>query len=282
MLICGWLLLAGSLYLLYFAWLLKQKGFDPSLITYANPLLIKGYWAARAALVAGAALAWAWRPLGQSALAIIGSLFALQIVSLYSFGRSRTQPVVYYGAYVAAATVLVWRSGRTEFISVTAMYGAAEFYLKHWQASQSKKYNNWVAGVALKIFKQYRHLAKDMTQLELRWTLHIATTEAIARPKIVRLAENLYFRLKKPAVISTGIMQVAADAPLDDQQSILQGARIIKQALSQMPPGLENYHEQITWMSRRYNGSSTYRAYLGATSKGLELAWARILKTQDF
>lgn len=252
-------------------WLFKRKGFDPSLVTYADPLASFSHWGYRLVMILILATSW----LNGSELKLVQllglgmALSALAHVGLLvMFNRAPTQPSGYYLVISLAGLLLAgWPTARPAAIVI---WLASEIWLIYWQRTSQRRYDQWVAKLAARIDKRYRKLAQSMPASDWRWVLHIAVTESIARPKLVRAAERLYFRLKKPAYISTGIMQIRDVRPLSDTESLHRGAAIIRQLLPNMPRSLSE-SQQIVWLARHYNGSGGYAQYLQAVKSGLDL-----------
>lgn len=256
--------------------LIKKRGLDPALITYASPLSMKNFLVGRLILCAAVLLLLANDWSGRLAFSFILIAALAQLILLFSFGRQHTQPYLYYLVLVLLS-MLALIIGRSPLVwgSLIILVIILELYLRSWRKGSEWSYNHWVASQTMKIYATYKNLFTEMEKDCRRWTLHVAVTEHIARPAIVRLAERIYFLIKQPAVISTGIMQVASSKPLSDRQSLELGASIIKKALASMPKALDE-QGKLLWMSRHYNGSLAYSTYLIATNSGFTLAWDEI------
>jgi hypothetical protein len=257
--------------------LLKNKGFDPSLATYADPLRLNNFLGYRFFLAAGIVTCAFGYVICQILAAVLIFASLLQLVLLFAFERQKTQPTLYY-LLALLVGVLVLTASFYGALAGLVLVGVQERHRAAWQRRQKQIYDSWVADCAKKIDRRYKRLANKMKPGDWFWVLHIATTESIARPNIVRQAEKIYYLVKKPSVISTGIMQVAAAAPLTDKQSMQEGARAVVKALGIMPANIKNRNEQMAWMSSAYNGSTKYRVYLEATYPGLRQAWEDIMR----
>lgn len=254
---------------------IKKRGLDPSLITYLTPLNIKNYWAARI-LIIFTLMANLIYPAMSLAPMILVLLAGAHIALLLLFRRGATQPVVYYGGIAVIGLLTLFEI--KVLPAVLIVFIVQEIYLFWWQKSQQARYQKWVAREAIKIHRQHQSLASTMSKREWFHVLHFATTENIARPPIVRLMERLFFYWKRPAYISTGIMQVRSDRILSDNESMAQGSRIIADALRKLPARLTKPSEQLKWLAKTYNGSTTYGKYLLHTYPGVNDAWKSISK----
>lgn len=270
-----WLLIS---YTLRFRLLAKGKGFDPSLITFANPLLSLSYRRQSGLLVLGAlGSEFAITTIaGGFLLAFVIAAAASHIFSLAMFNRAATQPVIYYLCSLMVGVIFVSNvNGHIELLGVI-IFCLQQLYLRWWLRTQDRRYNIWVEHLALKINQRCREVLSSQPKEAQFWILLIATTESIARPAVMRLAERIYFALKHPPVISTGIMQVAAAKPLSNMQSMRVGARQVSEIRARMPAKLASIHEQLKWMAKHYNGSSTYSVHLEAVYPGVQKAWGKI------
>jgi len=257
--------------------LIRRRGFDPTLITFANPLAMKGIAGQRIFLLAGLVfgILSPLRLAGQFVLVIVVFAYLVQMLVLYLFERGPTQPIGYYFLLILIAMLVLWRRNIDSYLVAVLLIAIQEAYLSMWHKTKQRRYNSWVVASALQINNSYKKLARNSSHEEWFWILLIATTENIARPPLVRTAERLYFKIKKPAVISTGIMQIAGPKPISDRRSMELGADLIKKVLSQMPKQLSK-PQQLKWLATNYNGSSSYAIYLESTYPGVVLAWQQI------
>jgi hypothetical protein len=210
--------------------------------------------------------------------------FALtHLLLLAAFNRTATQPAAYYaliavGAAVAMTDVPVY----ARLLMMAAVFVLQEIVLRRWLRNQAGHYSRWVAKKAKQIDRRYRHVASGIPPRDWFYVLHFAVTESIARPRLSRLLERLYFYVARPAAISTGIMQVKAATPLSDGESMRRGSKLIQQALEQMPRELTDPQDQLKWLANSYIGGAgstvytKYTGYLLATYPGLLLAWEDI------
>lgn len=258
-----------------FLYMTRKRGLDPSIVTYISPLSFKYFWVGRVLLTGAIVLSFFASPLSHflSLLIIVFSLFHIILLAL--FERVATQPVMYYFGYVVSA-IAAWFG--LPVVSIL-LFTAQELLLRRWKQTRTQRYNHWVTHQSLRIHDQYKDLSKTMTPREWFFVLHFAVTENIARPKLARIAEHVYFYIKRPAVISTGIMQVAAPRPMTDRESMYLGTEIVRKAVQTMPKNITRPSEQAKWLAREYNGSTTYSAYLFATYPGVRTAWERIEPT---
>lgn len=268
-------LVAIASQLIIFNLKIRRGGLDPSLLTYASPLAAKDFWNARGLIFLAVVLSVLNLTVANAVWALVLSAAVLQILILLIFNRQYTQPAGYYLSLGLAAFTSLVNSRSYSLILTLALVLAGELYLRSWQDQRQRKYDDWVKKCALKINKQFRQLADELEPAHWAWVLHVAVTEHIARPAIVRLAERLYFLAKRPAVISTGIMQIAAERPLSDTESITAGSKRISEILAQMPAGLGR-GEQLRWLAKHYNGSYSYAAYLSMTDRGVSQALQEI------
>jgi hypothetical protein len=262
-------------YIVRFYMVFKKRGLDPTLATYLSPLSLKDMLGARlcyaAALLSGLLLPHTLNI--PAALLLTSALMHVIILSVY--GRLGTQP---YGYYILLAVVagLLLPQTLAALLAASIVTIAAEFHLRRWRATQKQRYNAWVAANGRRIARQHRDVRGTMTDTEWFHVLHFATTEHIARPRLVRIAEYVYFYAKRPAMMSTGIMQVMAPHPLSDKQSMAAGAKIVQEGLRSMPAAMTEPSEQLTWLARHYNGSTSYSKYLKLTYPGMVQAWESI------
>ncbi len=261
--------------------LIRKKGLDPSLLTYLTPLSLYKFWLARLLMLATLVTELYNHPLALLYAAFIFGFALTHIVLLIAFNRTASQPTAYYLVLMISVSVLVFNlSMQTLVIFLAVAMVVQEVQLQRWQKARLHYYNHWVAGEVKRIHQTYRHVAADISDREWFYVLHFAVTESIARPKLSRWLEYLYFYIRRPARISTGIMQVQADRPLSDLESIRRGLEIICNALRDMPPHLIEQIDQLKWLADTYNGASgintAYTTYLLATYPGLLLAWQDI------
>lgn len=261
--------------LLIFKVLIRHGGLDPSFLTYASPLASRNFWAARAFIAVAVVLSISQPSIATAAWIFIMTAAAFQYLSLMIFNRQHTQPATYYIILVVTAVIGLISHRSASLILPLALAGIAEVYLHNWQQHRQQRYDNWVKACALQINRQFRHLAEELEPTHWRWVLHVAVTENIARPAIVRLAERLYYMIKRPGVISTGIMQISAERPLSDTESILAGSKRIAEILQYMPAGLSR-SDELRWLAKHYNGSYGYAKYLHLTDAGVNQAFQEI------
>lgn len=252
---------------------ISKQGLDPSLVTYLSPLNTRNYWTGRictAAVLIISVAAPAFNLLAVSLLMFAG----LQVALLLIFRRGATQPLVYYMSM--AIIGLIALVSASLLILAASLFVAQEIYLAHWQKGRKHRYRKWVARETIKIHHRHQPLAATMTKKEWFHVLHFATTESIARPVVVRWLERLFFYWKRPAYISSGIMQVRSDRLLTDAESMREGSLLITEALRRLPDGLTDPGEQLKWLAKTYNGSTTYSRYLLYTYPGVSEAWQTI------
>lgn len=275
-----WLPLSLSIVVLWYCvgllHAVQKHGLDPSLLTHITPLSLYRLWTGRLLLLA--TFLWCLTsPYGVLAASILALFALVHTILLVVFGRGATQPLLYYVSIVFVSILL--GTGLTWFvIAACILVVAQEIYLHRWRATYVSRYNAWVAKEARQLHASYHILARTMSKREWFYVLHFAVTESIARPRFSRWLERLYFYLRRPAVISTGIMQVGAPRPLTDAESMQQGSQIVTDALAHMPLDLTDPYDQLRWLARTYNGSTTYSTYLQATYTGVVLAWQDIEK----
>lgn len=253
---------------------LKHKGLDPTLLTYLTPLAYKNFWLSRMFLAIAVALSF----ISPGFTIVSGGILALSITHillLLAFNRTATQPLIYYFMLVVICGVLLLGI-RLGLIYVVALFITQELLYKNWRNSKNIRYNRWVAGNARRIHYAYHSLAKTMPAKDWFHVLHIAVTEDIARPRAVRIAERVYYIIKRPANISTGIMQVQSTIPQSDLESMDAGAKLVRNILRKMPAKITDPKGQLTWIGTQYNGSSTYGKYLMQTYAGVGQAWEKI------
>lgn len=260
-------LLSLACYLTIFLRKIKNEGLDPSLITYSSPLLLKGYAGQRVFLFLAVFLRLIIPDLGIFILSFVFFCSLFLCLVLILFGRQQTQPLYSYILIALVCLVLLINHGALSYLVAGSLLIAQELSLYLWQKSQARRYNDWVFYKALKLNNKYLQTLK-LDPNERLWVLHIATTEDIARPAIVRLAERFYFKLCKPNQISTGIMQVKSNRPVSDKESFEIGREIISNLLAKMPPSL-TAQQQMLWISRAYNDSDSYASLLAATRPGV-------------
>jgi hypothetical protein len=262
--------------LLMFIHLVRTKGLDPSLINYSNPLISRGFWPLRVVLAGGFISVLAYRAAAGFLLGATLSTCLIQLAILIIFTRLPTQPALYFAGNAATAAALLMLPEPASLLAAAVLIAAQEIYLASWQRRSLEIYNKWICSRAINLNHKFQEFfIKLPTGLRFA-VLHIAVTEDIARPAVVRLAERAYFYLRRPLVISTGIMQVAANRPMSDLESLDHGARLIKDALDRMPSNNRHAHDQILRLAESYNGSTTYRIYLEATYPGVLAAWDKI------
>lgn len=255
-----------------FIYMTRKKGLDPSLVTYVCPLCFKHFWVGRFALASTGVLAIAGSPMAEPFALIIAAFALAHVVLLGIFGRMATQPTPYFVA-LSISVVPVFLGLPALMLPLIA---TQEIILVRWRKTQAERYRNWVTRQTHSIHQKYYAHNTTLSAKEWFFVLHFAVTENIARPKIVRVAEHAYFYLIRPATISTGIMQIAAPRPMTDKESMQRGGDMIKKALQTLPGNITEPKEQIKWLARVYNGSTTYSKYLYATYPGVRKAWKEI------
>lgn len=255
-----------------FIYMTRKKGLDPSLVTYICPLQFKQFWIGRFALASTFILAVMGSSLAEP-FALMIAAFALTHVALLAvFERTATQPAPYFIAFALSVIPVFLGLPILMLLAVIAQ----EIILAWWNRTQTKRYRNWVAQQTHAIHQKYYAHTSTLSAREWFFVLHFAVTENIARPKVVRVAEHAYFYLKKPAAISTGIMQIAAPRPMTDKESMQRGSELIQNALRALPKNITEPNEQLKWLAQAYNGSTTYSKYLYATYPGVREAWKKI------
>lgn len=256
---------------------IKDKGLDPSLINYSNPLIHKKLWPLRWFLLVGFIFIYLVPLISYLLLGLVFFTGVIQLIILYLFGRLPTQPAVYYAGVAISSLGLSFSHQPHILVLVAGIVIFEELYLKYyWARNRQVIYNKWARQRTLRLYERFNGILTVMPAKQRFAVLHVATTEDIARPTIVRLAETIYFRLKHPPIISSGIMQVADSSLLSDEESIRRGAKIIKASLDSMPSESTNLHQHMLWLSQSYNGSQGYATYLEATYPGVLEAWAKI------
>lgn len=281
------LILSATLFLVWYgvatARILRKQGFDPSLITYVTPLRQADYNLSRflnLAAILSAVLAGQFSLAAPLALVIFG-LF--QLLLLIIFSRTGTQPFLYYSLVAVEGSWLCLNVSTNISLPIAiAIFLVQELSLRRWLAKRQTHYNRWVAKKAVNIHNAYKEISAELTAYEWFFVLHFAVTESIARPRVVRHLERVYFKVKSPETISSGIMQVKDNKLLSDKESMSKGSRIVCEALRQMPSHLKEPVAQLKWLARSYNGSinekanDDYTGYLLATYPGLLIAWERL------
>ena len=265
------LMIAIMLSLFVFWRLLKKFGLDPALINYSNLFTRRGFWVARIGLLFSAIAIFAWARGGQLFLAIIAFSFLWLIVVLMLFSRTPTQPTAYYAFTFLSAMLLALNPSPRYLVPSACLYISGELNLVFWRRNQKYIYDKWVAARAKRIAKKYQTSLAHLPGQRYFDVVHVATTEDIARPSIVRLAERMYFYIKRPAFISTGIMQVRDSQPISDQQSMQRGSKMLNELLDKMPPHTSEL-DKMRWISRHYNDSESYADLLAATLPGVKAA----------
>lgn len=106
--------------------------------------------------------------------------------------------------------------------------------------------------INIRIFFIRKHLsalklASIRYKLDYRLILAIAILEDINRPKLRRMMEKMYFRIRGKTM-TFGLMQVSNDSPLSDIESINMAAKMI----SDWGP------MEIYYIGLKYNGSPDY------------------------
>lgn len=266
-------------YIIGSKYIIRKRGLDPTLITYLSPLCWRNYWCGRI-LVITAICATMILPHASVIISEIVLLFALsQILCLSMFERIATQPVVNYVLIVMLCTILITQPAHYVFMVLILILASEYTYFK-WKFSRKERYHNWVSRKAIIIHKKYAYLSATVSPKEWFCILHIATTESIARPKLVRIAERLYYKVKHPTSISTGIMQVQSAIPMSDLESMQVGIKFVTDIISTMPSHLTGLEQQLRWISLKYNGSTKYSRLLLETYPGIKNAWTDIMSVR--
>lgn len=263
-------------YLLRLYFLVKKKGLDPTLITYSNPMLIESYLSYRLVLTAIVLLGILDFGFGKYLIFIAMLWLAAQVILLILFERFGTQPVVYYSITISGLILInVYHSALIYIVSIV-IFLLQETYLVYWERNKQIIYNCWVSNKVIRLNKKYGYIANSYTSEDWFKILHIAVTESIARPKLSRLIERIYWYIKRPEVISTGIMQIQFSKPMSDAKSMEEGSKIVASYTSSMPRSITKPLDQITWLGEKYNGSKRYSNYMLSTYAGVLKAWQEI------
>ena len=274
------IIISTVIYGVRFAQIMVHKGLDPSLATYSNPMFVKHFASYRVCVFIGLSINLLNGTAGKFVLTLILVLLLWQSLLLYLFGRQQTQPILYYLMTVSLITqVIVFPNIFLNYAVALMIIAAQEGYLKNWNMTKQSKYDNWVAKTAIRLNKKYSYILKDIGLDDRFRVLHVATTESIARPRLSRIGERMYWYVKRPSVISTGIMQVQSDKPISDAMSMKQGSTMVIDIMRNIPQNLTKPIEQITWLAEKYNGSRRYSVYLLSTHTGLIKAWDKIKKS---
>jgi hypothetical protein len=263
-----------AIWLAGFRMLLKNKGLDPSLAILADPLSHNNYRGYKVLAMTGILLCLLDRNIAAVASVVLITAAMIQIVLLYTFGRESTQPVIYFMLSFIIGIVLLWPTVNNAALA-SAFFLIQELYLIYWRRHQKRIYNKWVSRRALKFNRRYQDILQSLDPQTRYWVTHIATTEIIARPAIVRTAERLYYKFRRPAYISTGIMQVRHHEPVSDKDSLLMGIDIVKNILKKSL-NRENEIEKLATVAFMYNGSNHYQNYLLSTKEGVRNAWLEL------
>lgn len=258
---------ACLIYLIYFIYLVSKRGLDPTLLTFSDLLSLNGFTGYRVCFAASAIFTFQPNNIGKGILVAVITTGVLHFIFLVLFQRAKTQPVYSYPVFVFAAAFLFHPSYAT-YLLAAVLVCLQGVYLIIWRRTQSERYNSWISQKAIQIDKSYGNLKKTMTPEEWFYVVHISTTESVARPALVRKLERLYWQFKKPAMISTGIMQVRTTSPLNDRQSMQLGTEEVVRILKSMPQNLKT-DDKIKWLARHYNGSESYSRYLFSTYTGV-------------
>ena len=270
------ILISVSTYLLRLYQLVRQKGLDPTLSTFSNPMTIKGYASYRLVLYTAFIVSLISYEVGKFALLLVLFWLLLQTLLLYIFERRDTQPVVYFILTITGIVLFLKFNNIQTHIAFVLLIILQEIYLNKWLKTKQLRYDNWVSQKVIKLNRKYGYIAKDYEPKDWFKILHVAVTESIARPRLSRLAERLYWYIKRPAVISTGIMQIQSNKPISDAESMEVGAKIVASVFKRMPKDILKPIDQITWLAEKYNGSKRYSVYLLSTYAGMIKAWQKI------
>ncbi len=268
-----------GLYGLLFIKKARGVGIDPALLTHINPLGAFHHapliWSYVLVLVFGSVSRLIFS-IGATAMC----LCFVHITLLLSFGRSQTQPFwAYCWAFLGFVFALTENSYSIFFAALCLL--CLLFFFIRWPSRRVDVYNAWVRSKTISIHKKYWLTAvKESSELDWYCTLLIATTESIARPKLSRMIEYAYFFIKKPAVMSSGIMQVASTTYLSDTQSIQKGHKMIHTIMAKMPHTYTKDEDKMAYLAKEYNGSYGYQQYLYAVHPGFQSAWHQ-LKQDD-
>ena len=259
----------------------KKNGFDPSLITLISPFYIFDF-----RILKYYNFLYLLPALVGSLSSLIFLFIACQIILLILFNRTSTQPIeIYLLNLIEAAFFYIFSSDKIILILVVLLAIIINIIgLKVWKNKlRLPRYNNWVYHKTISINKRFFHKSLSLSRQEWFYALHFAVTEDIARPAIVRLVERIYFKVKKPAAITSGIMQVKANRLLSDTESVAKGAKIIQKAIKSVP-GLLNKDQYFiySYLTQTYNGSQNpkvnaqYVGFLSSTLEGVKKAWSKI------
>lgn len=268
------LLILVSFYLVRMRQLVRKRGLDPSLATYASPLMSADLNGQRFLIVLlGIARLGLSGNLAEFIFFLVLTFELVHIVILLVYERAPTQPFYYFCLAGLASGMIVWLPGPTSLLAII-IYGLAELELRRWRHNSTKSYDAWIARKASALAAKYKSELNAYPANTRFWIMLVATTEDIARPKFVRFIERAYFLIKRPPVISSGIMQVATRRPITDRQSFKLGAKIVSQAVKRLPT--EGQASQLNWLAKHYNGSTSYALYLGLTFSGVKQAWQKL------
>lgn len=267
-------------YILGGIYVIKKQGLDPTLLIIINPFYLSRY---RVIWVTNI-LVFLMLLLDTKLTLFLGLtvfLFSLtQLLLLVVFERTGTQPVLVYLLLTLESfsfVLLPYKYAWILFFSLIEIIA-----LVKWSNRRVDIYNKWVQKKVAIIDRKYRNVNSELSKEEWFYTLHFAVTEGIARPWLTRQLEKIYFYVKKPKFITSGIMQVRSDKLLSNSESIFLGSNIIKQSLELMPKDLIDPNKQLRWLAKQYNGSINektnldYTEYLLSTYPGLVLAWNNI------
>lgn len=269
-------LISASTYLLRLYQLVQQKGLDPTLSTFSNPMTIKEYTSYRLVLFSVFIVSLINFKVGKLALLIVLFWLLFQTLLLYIFERRDTQPVAYFIITMIGIVLLLTFNNTHTRIGFILLIILQEIYLRKWLKTKQLRYDNWVSRKVINLHEKYGYIAKEYEPKDWFKILHVAVTESIARPRLSRLAERLYWFIKRPKLISTGIMQIQSSKPMTDAESMETGSRIVAKTMRNMPNEIKSAEDQITWLAKNYNGSTKYAKYLFSTYKGTIMAWQKI------
>ena len=261
-------ILLAAWYVLRFFQLTKKAGLDPSLLTYISPLQAYSHKPTMA-LGMGMLAIFVLSPSLCSFLSVALCLCAgAHIGLLICFGRGHTQPLMFYSLFGLAMGGLHIRSV-VAFVFSCLIFCSSLTYLWYWKKISTQRYCTWVKNKVTIIHNMYfRQLKPKPNELDWYCTLLVATTESIARPKASRIIEHIYYILKRPQSMSSGIMQVASNTYLSDLQSVQKGHDIIHEIMAKMPHTYTKDEDKMSYLAKEYNGSYGYQQYLYAVYPG--------------
>jgi hypothetical protein len=264
--------------LVYFK--VKIVGLDPAIITMHSLVIIihKPRYLLLAFTVSSTMVIAQTYYLLLFIVGIIAAAYTTHIALLILFGRFSTQPLL---AYVCI--LITWcMFGLTIVSPYFAIVSAATFILavfaqKHWDLHKAKIYHLWVYRRAYALDIKFNKILSTLPPRQRFCTLLVMTTEDIARPPASRFAERLYFYIKKPKRISSGIMQVMHTQLLSDEQSVARGSTLIAGILKTLPRKITE-SELKFFLAKGYNGSGSYSHLLNSIYPSVK----KLAKEQGF